>query len=50
MMGPTATKLDLQLGAGYTDTTNLEWSIYFDNAVVDTPRGPRSVASCYVRE
>ena len=37
MMGPTATKLDLQLGADYTDTTNLDWSINFDNAVVDTP-------------
>lgn len=37
MMGPTATKLDLQLGADYTDTTNLDWSLNFDNAVVDTP-------------
>lgn len=37
MMGPTATKLDLELGADYTDAANLAWSLSFDNAVVDSP-------------
>lgn len=37
MVAPVATKLQLQLGASYTDTTNLDWSLSFDNVAVDTP-------------
>lgn len=37
MIGPTPTKLDYELGAGYTENANLNWSLSFDNAVVDVP-------------
>ena len=37
MVTPVATKLELQLGASYTQDTNLDWSLYFDNATIDTP-------------
>jgi len=37
MVTPVPTKLELQLGANYTQDTNLDWSLYFDNAVIDTP-------------